>query len=295
MKHRIDKILFILFVFILYSVPLHAQTTKTLRQDIETVYRNYCKAILTDDDNLLRNIMASPAYIELRNGIISYKQSFPEYFFKLKKLASPTDISKLIFLTVKIKGSTANAIYFGEMDMGTFDNPKKGKGFLILQFIKEGERWRFDAEGIVSAHSYPDVEKSIQGNNLGFLNSKEFLPSGIVPPTLKPCSFPDYIAQLNVRSEGYSTTVNINGYNYYGASSFLIFGGLRKGDNIIEIISSPDAKATLKKLVVTIDAKPDVNAGDFKEVFKYAPVNVPNKYTYTLVITENAFSNRKVK
>ena len=162
--------------------------------------------------------------------IVSQKQPFPQALFDFP-LRAP-EPGTLRFMKSEANGPTAHAVYFGKVDVGIPDAGEIPENLLLLKFINESGRWKFDTLRLVNLAGAPDVRASLKnGGSSGMLNSPEFVPSGIVPPPRSSCQAPDHVAALQVASLGYATVPRVNGFALPvvadAAEQHIIIGGLK--------------------------------------------------------------------
>lgn len=181
---------------------------------------------------------ATPRQLMTRNLIVSQKQPFPAALFDLPM--RPPETATLRFLKMDINGATGHLAYFGKVDVGLLEVAEIPENLLILKFIRESTGWKFDTTRLVNLGSVPEVRATLKnGGSSGFLSEPEFAPTGVVPPTPKPCPVPDRIGVLQIASFGYQTTAVVNGFDAAtvtnNAEEHLIIGGLRDGENPLQL------------------------------------------------------------
>jgi hypothetical protein len=228
-----------------------------LRVNLEKSYTAFINALNAKDNDQLKNSVSSHSYMTIKNQMASSGGKFPDDLYKMAPMVT-MDLKKLKFLKAAENGPTANLIYFGKGPVG-------GEAFIIIQFLKENNQWKFEG---VKEKDNENLIKKMKAKDMSFLNQKEFKPDGIMPATPKEVPAGDYKAMVDVMSYGYKTTVKINGVEQKGAeggsSSSMIIGGIKKGMNSIEITASPLAGKDPSTLRIMVRAL--VNEEE-KEVF----------------------------
>lgn len=154
----------------------------------------------------------------------------------------------------------------------------------MLNFINEAGRWKFDTLRLINLASAPDVRATLKnGGTSGILNSPEFEPDGMLPPTPKPCAAPDHIAALQVASLGYATVARVNGFALPvvadAAEQHIIIGGLMDGENTLTLEIKPTvvAEGSARHLVINAvvltgnEAKPAIRVFNWKPPGMSAP------------------------
>jgi hypothetical protein len=230
---------------------------------LQAIYEAWRSAMQRKDHAAWKATTASYRQMEIRNRIVSQKQSFPEAMF-----AVPMDapqLAQLSLIDIFVNGPTASAIYFGKLSFGSGQTAAANvpDSFLVLRFAGEGDAWKFDNMRIIKFGSDSGLLFKISQGDFSFLQSLEFQPSGTVPPVAKPVGNPDFLAELWVSAIGYQATVEVNGQHQSevvnNTGRDLVNGGLRRGDNRITITVKPDPKADPnipKRVEVGIYASP---------------------------------------
>lgn len=253
-----------------------------LRRELERSFSGWRTAIATRNLAAWKENTASFRQVETRNMIVSQKQPFPQALFDIP-LRAP-EPGTLRFMKSEANGLTASAVYFGKVDVGIPDAGEIPENLLLLKFINESGRWKFDTLRLVNLAGAPDVRASLKnGGSSGMLNSPEFVPSGIVPATPKPCQAPDHVAALQVASLGYATVPRVNGFALPvvadAAEQHIIIGGLNSGENTLtlEVKPTPVAEGSARHLVVNAvvltgnEAKPMIRVFTWKPPGETAP------------------------
>ena len=267
----------LVFAAIFLSAIALSASDSEVRPDLERAYSAWRNALAARDLAGRQRSTASHRQISTRNLIVSQKQLFPDALFNLPM--RPAEIATLRFLQVKVVGNTAHAAYFGKVDLGLGVDPSEiPESILLLMFVKEATGWKFDTMRLLNLGGSPEVRASLKnGGTAPALNDPPFVPSGIVPPTAKPCPTPDRIGVLQVASIGYVTKATVNGFEvgtvHDNAEEHIIIGGLKNGENPLVVeaqeLPIPDGEQRhleVNALVLTgIEKKPTI------KVFEWSP------------------------
>jgi hypothetical protein len=256
----------LLALLLLTAGFLQAQDTDVeLRRQLERSYAAWKQSLIAGDLTGWQQATAAHRQITTRNLIVSQKQQFPHALFAIPM--KPPEIATLRFLGAPVKGNTANAIYFGKVDLGLVEQSEIPDCLFILKFVRESTGWKFDTTRLINLASVPDIHASLKaGGRATFLEDPAFAPSGEVPPVAKPCPIPDRIGVLQIASYGYTTRASVNGFDAAtvqdNAEEHLIIGGLRNGDNPLTIeakqIPVPDGEQRsleVNAIILTGDQK----------------------------------------
>ncbi len=165
---------FIAFCFWAASVPDHPVDDE-LRATLERVYTDYLVAIDREDPKLLTSVLTDERkkeYAEVWR--INNLGKFPDDFFKTKHLMPnmpPTTYFQFVAMT---KSEThANLIYIGNMK-GYLKKTSDDRRFLIIQFKKEDDGWKYLVVVDPPASMVPNVDDRIRNDQLYFLKMKPF-------------------------------------------------------------------------------------------------------------------------
>jgi hypothetical protein len=209
-----------------------------LRRQLERSYAAWKQALIAGDLTGWQQSTAAHRQMTTRNLIVSQKQPFPHALFAIPM--KPPEIATLRFLGATVKGNTANAAYFGKVDLGLLDQSEIPESLFILKFVRESTGWKFDTTRLVNLASVPDIHAALKnGGRANFLEDPAFAPTGEVPPVAKACPAPDRIGVLQIASFGYATRTSVNGFDVAtvqdNAEEHLVIGGLRNGDNPLTV------------------------------------------------------------
>lgn len=223
-------------------VPSAWATNPGDKREMEQAYSRWREAMVTRSLPAWQQATATSRQITTRNLIVSQKQPFPTALFDIPM--RPPETATLRFLKAEVNGPTGQLMYFGKVDVGLLEAKEIPENILILKFIREASGWKFDTTRLVNLSSAPEVRATLKnGGSSAFLNEPEFSPTGIVPPTPKPCPMPDRIGVLQIASFGYETHAVVNTFDVAtvsnNAEEHLVIGGLRDGENPLELKVKP--------------------------------------------------------
>lgn len=272
-----------------FALALNASADEaSLRRDLDKAFSDWRAAIAAHNLAGWQQSTATSRQVLTRNLIVSQKQPFPQALFEFPLRAPET--STLRFIKAEEKGATANLIYFGKADLGIPDPGEIPEMLVLLKFINESNRWKFDTVKLVNLDSAPEILATLKnGNASAALNLPEFSPSGIVPPTPKACPAPDYMAALQITSLGYATSATVNGFAMPvvrdAAEQHLIIGGLKDGENALtlEIKPTPVAEGSARHFEVNAivitgnEKKPSIRVFNWKPEGEKAPEFIEKK------------------
>lgn len=247
-----------------------------LRRELERSFSGWRTAIATRNLAAWKEHTASFRQVETRNMIVSQRQPFPQALFDFP-LRAP-EPGMLRHMKSEARGLTASSVYFGKVDVGIPDAGEIPENLLLLKFINESGRWKFDTLRLINLASAPDVRAALKnGGSPGILGSPEFAPTGMVPPTPKPCQAPDHVAALQVASLGYATLPRVNGFALPvvadAAEQHIIIGGLNTGENTLslEVKPTPVAEGSARHLTVDAVVLTGNEAKPMTRVFRWKP------------------------
>ncbi len=269
--------------------PLQAKSDPVLQGSLETVYSQWRRSMIRKDYQAWKRTTAYARQIETRNVVISKREKFPAAVFALPM--KPPAIAGLRALSVRAKGPTATAVYYGKVNFEV-GGQAPSHSLLVLRYLKEGAQWKFYRMAVMS--QLPgEVIGSIRANRLDFLQEPEFQPIGRGPKIQQPCPQPDYVTDLHIISLGFDTEVTINGISEHATSDHfgtqLVIGGLKKGKNTIKIKSKRlrNAESGEKNLKVTVHVKTGRRNDPAVKVFEFKPDPDKGPFTFTGDIVAN--------
>lgn len=254
------------------------------RKTLESAFELFLKASRSGEESALQESLCSFRYASVKNNLASMKQSLTPEIIKEMSTDYP-DISNMTFLKVLSKGPTAALLYSRDSDdRDASDRPQIE--FFFLRFVREESVWRFDTGILIG-----DVKYQEDGSLTEFDETdlpQEVAIDGKVPRIPEPVQMAEIRGFLDVSSYGYKTIVTINNTQPVmtedGSKSSVIKGGLKSGNNSIEITVEKIEEGSPSKPRVTISAR---TGGTVKEVFAFAPESkIEGKHRFTFRVDE---------
>jgi hypothetical protein len=202
---------------------------------LQNVYLHWRDAVVRKDLAKWQTMTARHRQVSIRNRIYSERRNVAEALFDLP--AAPPDVTKLKRLDVKVKGATANVVYFGAVDFEVGVEPPDN--ILILSFVKEGPQWKYDTADFVNLAALPEIRTDLAAGKLDHLKQPEFQPGGAVPPPRVELRGPvKYIAKTYVFCPGREVKVQVNKISSHlyqnTKESEIVIGGARDGRNEVQ-------------------------------------------------------------
>ncbi|MGE9267533.1 MAG: hypothetical protein ACQKBY_05515 [Verrucomicrobiales bacterium] len=225
-----------LLLLILTLLPLTSQAQQNPdRQTIENSYHQWRQAMINKDARRWQQFTAHHRQIEIRNRAYSERRQFPANVFDLP--VAPPDIRKLKALSIRVKGPTAKAIYFGKVDFGVGGEPTDN--LLVVSFLKEGSTWKYALSEFINLSALPAVRQAIVNGDNSYINQPDFMPDGTLPrPGVTLTGPVPYIAKVYAYCPGREVTVQVNRLSRHlfqnTQASEVVIGGARDGENQIE-------------------------------------------------------------
>ncbi len=252
-----------------------ARPDNTIRVSLESAYDAWRRSMAAGDLKTWEAMTAFSRQIETRNRIVSQKQPFPQALFD-DPVEAPS-LGGLIPLGVLSTGETATATYFGKANFGDGAGLAISDNILVLHFLKEEGRWKFDNLRIVKIGNDGELLLQIRNSDFSFLQGDEFQPAPFLPPVPQPVEAPDFIAEAWVDATGYEVKITVNGHPTGTFKNIkvteLVMGGVRRGQNQIRIetkLLESAPSGTPPKVEVALYAAEDP-AGQATRVYHYNP------------------------
>lgn len=216
------------------------QDNATLHAQLAGVYGQWRNAMVAKNLGAWQATTSRRRQVEVRNRIYSERASFPAALFNLP--VDPPDLRGLKPLQLKTKGPTAKLVYFGKVDFGVGGEPTDN--LLVLDFVREGARWKYDRAEFVNISALEGVRTQLQAGNLEFLASKDFESSGEAKPVPIAVNGPvKYIAKAYVYCPGREVQLQINKISRHlfqnTKNAEVIIGGARDGRNEVQYLIKP--------------------------------------------------------
>lgn len=243
----------ILLVALLFSwipTPARALSDQELVTHLYQVYNTWRGAMVRKNAKVWQNYTSTQTVINVRNRIWSERNPFPQTVFASP--VAPPDITRLKALRVRVKGSTAKAIYFGKVDFGVEGKPTDN--VFVISYLREGNTWKYHAGEFVKLDLIPEVKKQILAGDYKYFDQADFHPNGQVPPIPKQIRGPvKYIAKAYVFCPGREVNLKVNNISSHlyqnDKRAEVVIGGARDGQNqvnyTIKDIPGGDPKAPI--------------------------------------------------
>lgn len=251
-----------------------AQPDNSIRVTLESAYDAWRQAMDSGNLALWEQVTAFSRQIETRNRIVSQKLPFPQALFE-DPVASPL-LAGLIPLGVLSTGDTATSTYFGKANFGDEPGVAVSDNLLVLHFLREEGKWKFDNLRIVKIGNDGEILLQIRNSDFSFLRGEEFQPAPVLPPVPQPVEVPQYVAEAWIDATGHEVKITVNGHPTGTFRNVkvteLVMGGVRRGGNTIRIETRllPEAGGGSPKVEVAIYAAEDP-AGQAQRVYHFKP------------------------
>jgi len=212
-----------------------APVDAALKVQLEKTYDAWRQAIVAKDARAWQGITAAHRQVSVRNRIVSERRAFPAAVFDLP--AAPPALKGLRAVQVVSSGATAKSVYFGKVDFDVGVEPSAN--VLILSYINEGGRWKYDTADFVNLGGVPEVRKELLAGNDEYVEgTSAFRPDGKVPPTQRPVAQAKYISKVYVFCPGREVQVHVNKVSRHrfvnAKDAEIILGGAKDGANEIQ-------------------------------------------------------------
>lgn len=246
-------------------------SSTSLPADLEDLWAGYLKANHSGDLKRYKDTSSAHSYATLVNALASVGNELtPDVITSMAGFLP--DPSKLEFVEIIENGSTVGLVYLS--DVGDSDNPNipSPVKFSFIKFVQEPSGWKVD--GILTIGK-PKYQRD--GSATRFEPSdipEELAIDGKVLDAPQPMAKAEVKGVIDISSYGYKTEVTINGVKQGSTedstSSGYIDGGLKKGENRINIVIAPMEG-------IGSDWEPSVKirylnaAGEEKEAFSFEP------------------------
>ena len=216
----------------------------------KAVYQNWRAAMIRKDAAMWKQLTSNATQIKVRNRIWSSRQKFPEAVFNVP-MTSPS-LDNLEAMSVRLKGPTAKATYFGKIDFGVGGDPSKN--LFVISYVREANGWKYDKAEFVTLGALPEVRKELEAGNKEFLKGKDFEPDGKIEPAPIAIRGPvKYVTEAYVYGPGREIRLLVNGISSHlfqnTKRADLVIGGSKDGLNEVQFaikdIPGGDPKAPM--------------------------------------------------
>jgi len=267
-----------------------AQPDNQIRVSLESAYEAWRRAMDTGDLASWEQTTAFSRQIEIRNRIVSQKQNFPQALFD-DPVAAPL-LGGLIALGVLSTGDTATSTYFGKANFGDEPGMAISDNLLVLHFLREEGKWKFDNLRIVKIGNDGEILLQIRNSDFSFLRGDEFQPAPFLPPLPQPVVAPAFVAEAWIDATGHEVKITVNGHltgTFRNVkTSELVIGGAKRGGNQIRIetkaLGEANPGAATPRVEVAIYAAADPT-GEAERVYHFKPgAAVPRGVTESFVV-----------
>jgi len=251
-----------------------AQPDNTIRVTLESAFEAWRRAMDGADLKTWEEATAFSRQIETRNRIVSQNLPFPQALFD-DPVESPS-LGGLIPLGVLSTGDTATSTYFGKANFGDEPGVAISDNLLVLHFLREEGKWKFDSLRIVKLGGDGELLLQIRNSDFSFLRGDEFQPVPFLPPLPQPVEAPAYIAEAWIDATGHEVKITVNGHltgTFKNVKATeLVMGGVKRGGNTVKIESRvlPEGGSLVPKVEVAIYATEDP-AGQTQRVYHFRP------------------------
>jgi len=266
---------------LLATIPLAAQEEApvpaarpdpSIRVTLESAYETWRRAMGEGDLRKWEEATAYSRQIETRNRIVSQGLPFPQALMD-DPVEAPT-LGGLTALGVFSTGETATSTYFGKANFGG-DPSAVSDNMLVLHFLREDGRWRFDNLRIVKLGGDAELLLQLRNGDFSFLSGDEFQPAPRLPPVPQPVPAPELLAEAWIDATGYEVAISVNGHPMGRFSNIktteLVMGGVRRGQNTVSLrIHRVDGARESSKVEIAIYAAKDAES-PADRVFHFRP------------------------
>ena len=234
MNKKLLTICSMMLVLVVCNATAQLRVDPVLKTSLEHTYHNWRLAMVKQNYNQWVQFTASHRQQHIKNRILSEKKPFPAWLFRVP--AAPPSLAGLKPLSIAAKGSTATAVYFGRVDFGVGGNPPEN--LLLLSFVNERGRWKYDNADFIRLNELPDVRKQIKAGDYTYVKNADFQPSGVIPRPPIPVNGAKYIAKVYVFCPGREVKMKVNNISNHRfqntEGSEVVIGGGRDGSNEVQ-------------------------------------------------------------
>ncbi|MBK1791239.1 hypothetical protein [Persicirhabdus sediminis] len=204
-----------------------------LANGLSQVYQTWRQAMVNKNYNQWRAVTSSSRQVSVQNRLVSEKKPFPQALFALP--AAPPAVDQMKLIEVNQRGSTAKAVYFGKADFGGAIDPHNN--LLVISYLAEGGRWRYDGLEIVNLSQLKDVRSQLEKGDLSYVQGEAFQADGKMPQRQIPVTGAKYIAKVYAYCPGREIQAQVNRISRHNFQDIMhsevIIGGAKDGRNEI--------------------------------------------------------------
>lgn len=228
-------------------------------QYFSTIYNTWRQGMTRRNMVMWQDSTALSRQRQVRNQAVSEKKKWPEALFKTP--VNMPSLTGLKHVTTRIKGKTAASVWFGKIDFGVGGNPTDN--VLVLNFLFEDNRWKFDAARFYNLEQMPELRKSLAAGDRSVVSKHDgLLPTGEVPAIPPLCPEPKYIAKVFADCQGREVEVLVNGISSHKfgdtREAEIISGGLQDGKQTIRFRVKDIPELAKGYLTVAVYLMPEV-------------------------------------
>lgn len=266
-----------------------------LRTNLEHTYHNWRTAMLKQNPNQWAQFTASHRQQHIKNRILSERKAFPAWVFKVP--VNPPALAGLKPLSISAKGATATAVYFGKVDFGVGGNPPEN--ILLLSFVNERGKWKYDNADFIRLNELPDVRKKIKAGDYSYVKHSDFQPNGVLPRQPIPVNAANYIAKVYVFCPGREVKMKVNKISDHRfqnteGSEVVIGGGLQGLNEVQFATKSLEGSTGKERLRISVFLMSTVQGVQPVKAFEYIvkenqPVKAYGSGNFTI---DNAVVNK---
>jgi hypothetical protein len=226
----------------------NAQDTNALATNLVKTYQAWRQAMISSDARQWQTLTSSHRQMEVRNRILSEKRPFPATVFDIP--APPPALNGLKTLHLSTRGATAKIAFYGKIDFGVGGDPTNN--IIVLSFINEAGRWKYDKADFVNLSALPDVRKELAAGNMKYVQeTPEFQATGVVPQTAMAVNKAKYIAKVYVFCPNREVEVQVNRVSRHSFKNTkeaeVVAGGAKDGLNEVVFSVKPMKGSTGKE------------------------------------------------
>lgn len=209
---------------------------KQARTIADTIYNTWRVAMMRGNENAWRNATTQSRQVKVRNLIVSQKGKFPQDVFRDQPAPPALENFAYVGAVAGPTNRTLAATYLGKIQLG--EKGKSEMNALVLEFVHEGGKWRYDQSRFFNLSRLPQVEKRLRvGDVTVLLEQDGFHPYTEAPKVPPTCPYPQLIGKVFVDAQGREIDMRINGISLHDFAddrrADVISGGLKRGLNTV--------------------------------------------------------------